>query len=209
MEEGKARKMRSDKKWSVQPFVSITLKDCIYRLAYITDIPVKDVIEAICINGIDNKKVMSHLSLNFRRDTRINNTVYIGESTRIPIKKRTAPGQSERVSARVSGDMYETLKVLAFSLDCSVARSCALLIDATVRDAEFINDFVKGYLEKNVDAARMIELKKVLKYVKANNPYDEEISWVALLNHLIEEVRVGAEKVQDTVTNFVVNHWNK
>lgn len=209
MGERATRKVRSDKKWSVQPTISKELKDCVYRLSYITDVPVKDVVEAICSNGIDSKKVMTHLSLNFRRDTRMNNTLYLGDFNRIPIKKRTAPGQSERVSTRVNSDMHESLKVLAYSLDCSTARACALLLDASVRDADFVNRFVKEYLEKNVDDERMNELKKVLKYVKANNPFEEEISWAALLNHLIEEVRYGAEKVQETVSTFVINNWNK
>lgn len=207
MKSEQGRKVRSDKKWSVQPTVSIELRDCIYRLSKITDEPVKDVIEAICINGIDNKKVITYLSSNFRRDIRINNTLYLGDINRVSIKKRTAPGQSERVSTRVSGNMHERLQVLAYSLDCSTARACALLVDATVRDVDFVNEFVKEYLEKHVDDEQMRELKKVLKYVKANNPYEEEISWAALLSYLIEEVRSGAEKVQDTVTGFVINNW--
>lgn len=207
MKTGKERRQRSDKKWSVQPTVSKELKDCIYRLSYITDTPVKSVIEEVCLSGIENNKVINHLSSNFRRDIRINYTLYIGDLNRIPIKKRTSPGQSERIATRVSGNMHEQFKALAYSLDCSIARACALLLDATVRDAEFINDFVEGYLKNNVDAERMKELRKVLKYVRANNPYDEEISWSALLSHLIEEVRSGAEKVQDTVSDFIIHKW--
>ncbi|MEK4713497.1 hypothetical protein [Sporosarcina sp. FSL K6-5500] len=209
MESGQGRKVRSDKKWSVQPTISIELRDCIHRLSKITGEHIKDVIEAICVSGIDNKKVITYLSSNFRQDIRINNTLYIGDSSRASVKKRTAPGQSERVSTRVSGTMHVSLKALAYSLDCSAARACALLVDATVRDADFINEFVKEFLEKHVDSEQMRELKKVLKYVKANNPYEEDVSWAALLSYLIEEVRTGAEKVQDTITGFVINNWKQ
>lgn len=209
MVTGKVRRQRSDKKWSVQPFVSIELDKCITRLAFITDKHVKDVIEEICKNGIDNKKVMDNLSANFLCDIRINNTVYMGSSDCIRISKRIASGQKTRISTRVSGNLHFDLKVLAYALDCSIARACALLLDATIRDTEFINDFVEEYLVENVDAERITELKKVLKYIQVNNPYEDVISWAALLDHLVEEVRIGAEKVQDTVTTFIINNWKK
>lgn len=206
-EEG--RKVRSDRKRDVQPTVSRELKDCIYRLSYITDTPIKDVAEKICINGFGRNKVISHLSQNFRRDVRIDNTLYIGDVNRISVKKRTATGQSERISIRFKAEMYESLSVLAYSLDCSVARATSLLLDATVREVDFINEFVRGYLSKHVDEQRMQELKKVLRYINSANPYAEEVSWTVFLSYLMREVKVSAEKVQDTVTDFIVHNWKK
>lgn len=209
MSRGEGRKVRSDKKRDVKPTVSHELKDCIYRLSYITDTPVKDVAEQICINGFGRKKVISHLSTNFRRDIRIDNSVYFGDFDRVSVRKRTAPGQSERISIRFKSDMYERLSVLAYALDCSVARACALLLDSTVREVDFINEFARDYIGKNVDKRRMEELKKVLQYINAGNPYEEEISWYTLLSYLMKEVKVSAEKVQDTVTDFIVHNWSK
>lgn len=203
------RKVRSDKKWSVQPFVSTELRDCIYRLNYITGIPVKDVIEKICENGMRNRRVLSYISMNFRRDLRINNSIYLGDMERVPVSKRSAAGVNERISTRVTGTMHDALKALAYALDCSTAKACALLLDATVRDVEFVNGFVEGYLTKHVDKQRMRELKKVLEYINAHNPYKEEISWANLFSYLVDEVQIHAEKVQDTVTDFVVHRWDR
>lgn len=208
MNRGEGRKVRSDKKRDVQPTVTKELKDCIYRLSYITNTPVKDVAEQICINGFRRQKVISYLSRNFRRDVRVDNTLYMGDADRVSVRKRTSPGQSERISIRFKSDMYERLSVLAYALDCSVARSCALLLDATVRDVDYIDEFAQEYLTKHVDKERMNELKKVLRYINSENPYDEDISWNVLLSYLMKEVKVHAEKVQDTVTSFIVNHRN-
>lgn len=205
----KGRKVRSDKKRDVKPTVSRELKDCIYRLSYITDTPVKDVAEKISIEGFRRKKVISYLSRNFRRDIRIDNTVYMGDIERVPIKKRTSSGQSERISIRFKSDMHERLSALSYALDCSVSRACALLLDATVRDVDFINSFAYEYLSEHVDKQRMDELKKVLQYINSGNPYEEEISWSVLLSYLMKEVKVHAEKVQDTVTDFIVKAWDK
>ena len=124
-------------------------------------------------------KAISHISQNFRRDVRFDNSLYIGDVNRVSAKKRFAPGQSERISIRFKSDMYERLSVLAYALDCSVARATCLLLDATVREVDFINNFVRGYLSKHMDEKRM------------------------------EDVKVSAEKVQDTVSEFVINHWRK
>ncbi|MDA6082696.1 hypothetical protein OSJ97_24410, partial [Escherichia coli] len=61
----KDRKTRSDKKRDVKPTISIDLKNCIYRLSYITNTPVKDVIETICEKGLQSRKVMEYLSEYF------------------------------------------------------------------------------------------------------------------------------------------------
>lgn len=201
------RKVRSDKKRDINPTVSKELRDCIFRLAYITDNSVMSVAEAICINGIGRKQVVSHLAQNFRRPVRIDNTLYMGDLTRLPVKKRTAAGQSERISIRFTSQTYEAIYALSYALDCTVSRACALLLDASVRDSDFINEFVRRYLEDNIDDQRMRELRKVLSYVNANNPYNEEYSWAALLSFMVDEVKSSADKVTDTVSDFIVKHW--
>ncbi|WP_432352646.1 hypothetical protein [Sporosarcina sp. A2] len=201
------RKVRSDKKRSINPTVTLELRDCIYRLSFITDNPIKNVIESILIEGSNRKKPLDHLSQYFLRDVRINQTVYMGDNNRTPVGRRGSTSKTIRISTRVSQEMHSDLEGVAFAMGCSVSKACALLVDATVRDVDFVNDFVKGYLEANVDEERMKELKRVLKYINAGNPYSERISYTALLSYLVDEVKVGAEKVQDTVSDFVINHW--
>lgn len=203
------RKVRSDKKRDVKPTVSKELKDCIYRLSFITNTPVKDVIEEILKSGFKRKKSISYLSKHFLRDIKISNTLYIGDNNKIPVSKRTLHGRGERVSTRISSSMHDGLSALAYAMGCSVSRACALLIDATIRDTDFVNDFAREYIEKNVDDARMKELKKVLKYINVGNPFDERISWAALLNHIMEDVQHHTERVQESVSNFLINQWDK
>jgi len=206
---GKGRKARADKKQEVQPWLSIELRNCVHRLSFITGEPIKNVGEAICISGICNKKVISYLSQNFKRDIRIDNTLYFGDLDRIPVKKRAAAGQNKPISIRFNSQTYEIISVLAFALDCTPSLACALLLDASVRDVDFVNDFVETHLKKNIDEKQMSELKKVLKYVNANNPYEETISWARLLSYMVSEAKVGVDKVQDTVTDFIVSNWKK
>jgi len=207
VEIGKERKVRSDKKTELQPWVSKELRDCIHRLHLITGVAVKNVGEAICFSGICNKKVISYLSQNFKRDIRLDNTLYFGDLNRISVKKRSAAGQNKPISIRFKSQTYEVISVLAYALDCSPSLACALLLDASVRDVDFVNDFVEAHLKKHIDEKQMNELKKVLKYVNANNPYEETISWARLLSYMVSEAKVGVDKVQDAVSDFIVNNW--
>lgn len=152
---------------------------------------------------------MEHLSKYFLRDVRVGRSIYMGDNRKVPVGKRTSNGDTVRVSTRVTQDMYGDLEGVAYAMGCSVSRACALLLDATVRDADFINDFARIYIESNVDETRMKELRKVLKYINAGNPFNERISWASLLSYLVDEVRVGAEKVQDTVSRFVISKWDE
>lgn len=201
------RKTRKDKKRDIAPTVSIELRDTIYRLSFITNKSVKSVAEEICINGVRQKKVITYLSQNFRRDIRIGNTLYFGDINRLSINRRMSTGKTARISIRFKSNTYEAIHALSYALDCTVSRACSLLLDASVRDSDFINDFVKRYLEDNIDAERMKELKKILKYINADNPYGEEYSWAALLSYMIDEVKETAGKVSDTVSEFIVKHW--
>lgn len=203
------RKVRSDKKRSINPTVSLELRDCIYRLAFITETPIKDVIADILIEGSRRKKPMDHLSRYFIRDVRIGNSLYMGDNQRMAVNRQSSSGKTVRISTRVAQGMYSDLEGIAYSMGSSVSKACALLLDATIRDVAFVNEFVRKYIEANVDAERMKELQKVLKYINAGNPYDERMSWPTLLSYLVDEVKEGAGKLQDTVTEFVINRWDK
>ncbi|MCM3068585.1 hypothetical protein M3568_19950 [Priestia flexa] len=80
--EEKKRKIRSDKKRDVKPSLPIDLKECVYRLSYITNTPVKNVIESICISGLASSKVMDYLSNYFRRGFSFGSTVYMGDMSK-------------------------------------------------------------------------------------------------------------------------------
>lgn len=204
----KERKERSDKKRDIKPTVTIELKDTIYRLALITNNPVMHVAEEICKYGIRDGEILEYLSENFRKSIRIGNTIYRGNENNPHIRRYITSAPTSRVSIRFYKREYDEIHALSYAMECTVSRACALILDATVRNGDFINEFVRKYLEDNIDGERMKELRKILKYVNANNPYNEEYSWGVLLSHMMEEVKYSAEKVSETVSEFIVNTWN-
>ena len=106
---GRQRKVRSDKKRDIKPTISLELKDSIYRLAFITRTPVKDVCELLVKNALfENEEIIKDLSRNFRRDIRINNTLYVGHLKNERIAK-IEDGETERISFRLTNDDYEII----------------------------------------------------------------------------------------------------
>ncbi|MCQ6267853.1 hypothetical protein M1K46_19685 [Fictibacillus sp. WQ 8-8] len=201
--ETKTRKIRSDKKRDIKPTISSHLKDCVYRLSYITNTPVKDVAETICEKGLQSRNVLDYLSQFFRRDLQFLNTVYMGDWGRESLQKKVQSGKNERITIRFTPATYENIYSLSRALDVTPSKATALLLDAGIRNTHLLNAFVKCYLHQHIDESRMKELKQVLKYINKNNPYNEEISWFTLLAMIFEDIKEGANNVKDVVHNWM------
>lgn len=199
----KERRIRSDKKRDVKPTISIDLKSCIYRLSYITSTPVKDVVETICEKGLQSRRVIEYLSQYFRRELQYMNTIYMGDLGRESLQRKYQSGKNERITTRFNQGTYENIKELSDALDVTPSKATALLLDASVRNTNLLNAFVKTYLHGTIDKMRMKELKQVLQYVNKNNPYNEDISWFTLLSMICEEAKDNTLNVKEAIQNWM------
>ena len=201
--ESKNRKTRSDKKRDIKPTISTNLKDCIYRLSYITNTPVKVVVEVLCEKGLKSRKVIDYLSNYFRRDFKFLNTVYMGDLERESLQRKYQSGKNERISTRFKQETYEEISLLSQALDVTTSKATSLLLDASIRNTNLLNAFVKTYLHDHIDETRMKELKQVLKYINKNNPYKEEISWFTLLSMIFEDVKDSTSNIKDVIHSWI------
>lgn len=204
MSGGVPRKTRSDKKRGVKPTICVQLKSAIYRLAYITNTPVKDVCEKIVQTALADSNIIGHLALNFRRDIKINNTIYIGHYDVAP-PKRWDDCNTERISLRLKEEDYELLCALAYALDCRPTRACGILIGIGMRDYKFVNNYVKRYLHGKLSEREMKELRKIMRYV--NGKSTEYFSWMAVLGHIVEETGKPLFNAKDTIQEFILKNW--
>lgn len=201
------RKVRSDKKREIQPTLSVDVFSCIHRLHKITGMPIKTIGEEICLRGLKDKRIISMLSIHFRRDIQLDNTVYIGHTDQPPVARRFK-GLTKRISVRFYSQTYDNINALSYASDCTVARACALLIDICLTDADFVNDYVEGYLMENIDAEQMKELRSLMKALNATGE-NEVISWGRLLSFVMDDAVAGMGKVKESVNEFLINRWDK
>lgn len=193
------RKVRSDKKRDVKPTVPLALKESVDRLCYITNRPIKDIAEEICICGLNSRKVIELLSSNFRRNYTFRNTVMMGDLDRVSLQKERIKGIKERITIRFTQDVYEKINSLSYSLDVTPSRATALLLDGTFRNGEFISQFLEKHIVQELDVNRQRELKAILKFINKNNPYDKEVTLSALVAYYFDEIKSGLISFQDFI----------
>jgi hypothetical protein len=183
-----------------KPTVPISIKDSVSRISYITQTPVKDVAAEMIKHAINDANILSNLSLYFKRDLKFHNTLYIGRITNESIKKREQ-GSCERITTRLRRDDAELISALAYALDCTPTRVCAILLDASMKDVHFINNYVEKYLASTISQGQLQELKKLLQFVNRHNP--KMHSWAAFLSRLLNEVSVPASKMKEAIKEFL------
>jgi hypothetical protein len=199
----KTRKVRSDKKKDVKPTLPVDLKECIYRIAYITGTPVKDLSVVLCEKGFLDYDVMNYLSEGFRRTVRLKSTLYMGDLSRPSLRSRLLPGQTGKITIRFDQLSYENLCTLSYALDVTPSRATALLLTATIHHSNIVNNYVIELIKGQVDELRMKELRKVLNYLNANNSNEAEVTWISFLSHLYDEVKNGETTISDSVHEFL------
>lgn len=205
METIKQRKKRSDAKRTIKPTMRIKLKETIKLISDITEIPVKNVGETFCLYGLSNDSIINNLSKYFQSDIRINNTLHIGSIRNPKIEKRTAAGESDRITIRVSAKDYTIIKALAYGLDCTVATACSKVIEQTMYDFEFVDSYIKNYLKGKLDNQRLKTLEEIMTFV--NQESEEETTFTHLFAHIVKQVKEPFMTVQDTVDQFLIHHW--
>lgn len=202
----RTRKVRSDKKREVKPTVSVHLKDAIYIISYVTSTPVKDVAEAICAHGMSRRKVLDYLAQHFRRDIRIGSTLYMGDLSRPSLRRHSVAEKTDRLSLRLKAPEYDKLALLAFALDVTPSRACALLLDASIRNGDFINEYFRDFAKSQLDEQRMKELRKVIRWLNVENPYSDGISWGLLLSYIYANMKDTATNFRESINDFI-DRW--
>lgn len=182
------------------------LKDAIYRLSYITKTSVKDVVEQMILHSINSRKIVDDLSKYFRRQIHMNDTIFRGNIEMPRIAKREE-GEREQVTTRLKQRDYEIVSALAYALDVSPTRVCAILLDAAMHDYDFINSYVRKYLTTELTPGQLNELQQILLFVNNDDEVEEKLSLADLLSRIVNEVSAPITKLKDTVNDFIIKNW--
>lgn len=206
MEKKGVRGQRSDKKRDVKPTLKLDLKDVIYRLSHITYTPVKDVCPSLCMMVLKDRQTIENLSQYFKRDLLFDNTMFRGHVSNETIQKRiNVPG--ERVTIRFSQSEYSSIALLAFALDCTVSRATAILLEISMSQIRFVNEYVKEYLSHELSESQLREFKEILRYVNRNG--ESHHSWFSLLAHVVDEVGSPVNRIKEAISSFIDLNWRE
>lgn len=199
----KGRKVRSDKKREVKPTLKTDLKECLYRLSYITNTPVKELAERMCMKGITSQSVLSYLSNSFRRTVRVGSTLYMGNLDRPSLQVKSKSTLTSKITIKFSQSTYDAICVIAYALDVTPTRATALLLHASLYHSDFTNTFVRTHIENQLDGNRMKELRKVLQYINSSSDSTQRVSWTSFLSVIYDEFLTGTNSVSDSIQDFL------
>ncbi|MDA1977089.1 hypothetical protein PDL67_11085 [Bacillus cereus] len=206
MSEVKERKIRSDKRKDVKPTVELSLYDCVSRISYITNTPMKDVGEIFCTHGLYSKKVIDYLSKKFRRGYKFKDTIYMGNRELMSERVRKHSKSTTRITMRFRQETYDHLADLAYALDTTVSTATAILLDAAVRNTDIVNEYVTRFVEETLDDNRKDQLKKVLTYIRKENPYEtNEITLAQLISYILDGFKGHSKHIKQTIESWLDN----
>ncbi|MGX9136169.1 hypothetical protein ACWV26_17775 [Rummeliibacillus sp. JY-2-4R] len=195
------RAVRSDKKRDVKPTVPISLKDKIYRLAFITNSPVKNVAEDLVIYSLNSAEVRDNIAPYVRRDVRLGNTFLNGSTKREQLPINLREEETERLSMRLPQKVHNSVAAIAYGLDCTISKATATLLLEAIDDFDFINRYVKAYLENSLDDYHLREVEKIVKSV------GEHESLASILGAIIEEIKRPVASAKEMIGEFLINNW--
>ncbi|MGG0663386.1 hypothetical protein ABE042_04680 [Viridibacillus arvi] len=198
------RSVRSDKKRDVKITVHGELKESIYRLAFITNTPIKNLVEEMIIYALRSKRILHELAPHFVRDVRIDNVLYVGHKDNHVGHSPTGLSYS-RIKTRVTEQTFTAINTIAYGLDVRPARVAALLTFEALHDVTFVDTYIKKYLEENLNDYQILELKKIIDYIRRD--FDTDVGWASLLSFVIEEVREPLTNLKEKVNTFVIKSW--
>lgn len=201
----KKRKVRSDKKKDVKPTVSVELHDCISRISYITNTPMKDVAEFICVQGLFSREVLDVLSPNFRRNFSFGNILYIGDLHRTQDRSVKKDGAKKRLTIRFRQEDYDRLAELAHALDVTVSSAVSILLETAIKNRHIIDAYFTSYIHQSLDPSRKEQFKAVEKFIQKENPFQEDISFLDALHYIREGVVQRTRHLKQTLEDWVEN----
>lgn len=198
--------MRSDKKKDVKPTIRIELKDAIYRLAFITKTPVKDVCESMINFAVSDSSIINILAPYFIRDIRMNNSILKGHLDN-PRYEKFESGNCERITLRLTQGSHNNVTILAYATDLNPSRVCAILLNTCMHDFRFLNYYTSQYLQNELSYNQMVELKEMLRYITKN--VNVEASMASLLSMIVNEVTPPTREIKDAVNDFILHNWRE
>lgn len=187
-EEGRERKIRSDKKRQIKPTIPIELYDCISVVSYITRTPMKNIGEFVVMESLQNKEVVEHLSRHQRRTYWHSGTMFLGDESLQPYRLPPSGSGKRRTTITFSQGFADELTKYAFTLDTSLATATSLLLETGMKHKDIVNKYFHNNIDYTLDSNKKQKLKSVYKYVVKNSPFNEHVSILEIIKMLLDDL---------------------
>ncbi|WP_209809889.1 hypothetical protein [Ammoniphilus resinae] len=173
----------------------------IVRLAYILDVPLKEIGELLVLEGVQSKETIDKISQYFKREFRSEYTLYMGNAELKPYRVKI-DGEKKRVYMRFRFEEHEKLSSLAFALDMDVAPATGLLIKTIISSKEILFPFLSHHIRKDLDDQRLKQLRLLCRYVDSNTP-GEYVTLPMLLTYILKQCFEQGKTLKQKIRDFI------
>ena len=188
------------KKREVKPFVGSEVKDTILKISFITGCSIKGICEDLCSHAFKTGLGVE-LSPYFKRDLYIDGKSFNGNESGSKFNIYTK--DAERISTTLNETDYEYAYNLAYAMECSVAKVVAYALEKSMKDFDFLNNYMEQILSKCVTKDRKDILLDVVKKVNDAN-FEEEYTIVSLLLYIADEYRGLSDGIEGVLKDAYV-----
>lgn len=185
----------------VKPYISTKQKETILKLNFLTGLPIKDICNDLMEHAVKSNYAI-FLTKHFKRAVMIDKLQFPAKSDPVPFPE--VKGETTRITLNVNNRIHEYANSLYYATDVSVPKILASMINYSINDNKFFNDYVSKYLTEKIGEERKKLLKSVMDDVNRVTECDENIS--SLLFYIVETEKEIDEGLGEAVEKFA-SRW--
>lgn len=189
------RKVRSDKKIPIGPFVSSAVYDCFEALKYITGQSIKQLGEDFLTEGMKSSKAVGKMKMDFKNQFILNEYISYPALGTAERGYRPNVGKSPfRVQMRLNTALHDRIIDLSYALATTKSAAAGYLLVSSFMTGDILKKVVTNYVGDDMDRQRVKELKRIIKFIQTYNPHQEETSLWLLFAH---QIKTGLEYLEN------------
>lgn len=189
------------KKREVKPFIEKDKRELIVKLSFLTGVSIQTIGEDLLQYAIDSDFAIFQ-SQYFKYNIKIKKLQFPAQDNPPPLPANNK--DVERISFRIGSGIYEYAHSLSYALGITVPKVIARMIHFSMNSTDFLNDYVLGYLSRQIGEERKELLISLMGDLNGRAQKNHTVA--ALLFCIADEMKEVDNSMPDSVNTFV-SQW--
>lgn len=185
----------------VKPYISVEQKGTISELSFLTGLPIKVICDDLMEHAVDSNYAF-FLTQHFKRGVIINKVQFPAKNDPVPFPENK--GELTRITLRINNKIHEYANSLYYATDISVPKILASMINYSLNDNKFFNEYVSNHLTNKVSDEHKKMLQSVLGSLNEGTERDQNMG--TLIFYIMENKKDIDEGLGEAVEKFA-SQW--
>lgn len=185
----------------IKPYIEVDKKEILLKLNFLTGLTMKDICNDLLNHAVDSNYAI-FLTPHFKRSAMINKIKFPAEANPVPFPE--LKNELTRINLQVDEKIHEYAHSLYFATDVSVPKILASMLNYSINDSKFFDNYVSNYLSSKIDEERKQILRSILMDV--NEETDRKHNIGSLLFCIADEVKAFDETLEESIDKLA-SRW--